>query len=603
MKRYSGRLIFIISHFTILILAVMVFVGISYRIRNYVTNEMADKQALVMKQAMNATDQEIEKVIKKAIDISRDEYVQWFYYIEEPFTPDELFYSVKLVDRLRGFYSNDPLIEDYYVYFGKSGRIANANSFYKKQQFYDLVWSYKEMTKEQWEDRILNETESGVFVGGQMMKQDSTEKELLTYIYQMQKAKDHGLGQVVLLLDAKQIVSQLKVGIRHGAVKITDSQGRHILYCQTDDEIDADLPAYEREGWKIINSHGSKLLVNSVHSEKTGWVYTSYLPMKYVTENADWINRLIVTGVLLLMILGTPLCYYWARKSYMPIQKMLRIFSESGYRRDEKGKSDMDYLEQSLCLVLDKHKDLEAVYQKALDDYNCLEENLQNKSVWKSYRQGSVKFSAQEKHKLINLIKTRDKQGWNRVLNEIYTKNDCENLSSAEVHRLYLFVVDMVLITMDDDGVDISRSFEGQAGLIDHLLKSSGWDELINAMDKIFEHIGYLLNENKLDTKERVAEKAIDYMKTHYSDNNFGLGVMADALGISQEHLSRVIKGVTGKTYMEILNGIRIEHAKIYLKTTDMKLDEIAEQVGWGNARNFIRIFKQYEGITPGKYR
>ena len=92
-------------------------------------------------------------------------------------------------------------------------------------------------------------------------------------------------------------------------------------------------------------------------------------------------------------------------------------------------------------------------------------------------------------------------------------------------------------------------------------------------------------------------------MKTHYSDNNFGLGVMADALGISQEHLSRVIKGVTGKTYMEILNGIRIEHAKIYLKTTDMKLDEIAEQVGWGNARNFIRIFKQYEGITPGKYR
>jgi len=113
MKRYSGRLIFIISHFTILILAVMVFVGISYRIRNYVTNEMADKQALVMKQAMNATDQEIEKVIKKAIDISRDEYVQWFYYIEEPFTPDELFYSVKLVDRLRGFYSNDPLIEDY----------------------------------------------------------------------------------------------------------------------------------------------------------------------------------------------------------------------------------------------------------------------------------------------------------------------------------------------------------------------------------------------------------------------------------------------------------------------------------------------------------
>lgn len=345
MRRYSSRLIFIISHFTILILAVMVFVGISYQIRTYVTNEMADKQALVMKQAMNATDQEIEKVIKQAIEISQDEYVQWFYYIEEPLTPDELFYTVKLVNRMRGFYSNDPLIEDYYVYFGNSGRIANANSFYKKQQFYDLVWSYKQLTEKQWENEILNETESGVFVGEQLMKKDSTEKELLTYIYQIQKTAGDNHAQVVLLLDKEQIINHLKVGIRHGAVKITDSEGSHILYCQTEDVMDANLPVYDQEGWKIIKSHGEEILVNSVHSEKTGWVYTSFLPMKYVTEDADWINRLIIIGVVLLMLLGTPLCYYWARKSYIPIQKMIHIIAESGYGRDGKNKSDMDYLE------------------------------------------------------------------------------------------------------------------------------------------------------------------------------------------------------------------------------------------------------------------
>ena len=78
---------------------------------------------------------------------------------------------------------------------------------------------------------------------------------------------------------------------------------------------------------------------------------------------------------------------------------------------------------------------------------------------------------------------------------------------------------------------------------------------------------------------------------------------MAEELRVSPEHLSRVMKSVTGTNYIEILNQMRLEQAKIYLKSTNLKLEEIAERVGWGSARYFIRIFKQYEGITPTIYR
>lgn len=103
--------------------------------------------------------------------------------------------------------------------------------------------------------------------------------------------------------------------------------------------------------------------------------------------------------------------------------------------------------------------------------------------------------------------------------------------------------------------------------------------------------------------KELIAKRAIEYMKKHYCESGFSLSLMADQLRVSPEHLSRVMKSVTGTNYVEMLNQMRLEQAKIYLKTTDLKLEEIAGRAGWGSARYFIRIFKQYEGITPGQYR
>lgn len=607
MKRNSGKMIFVISHFTILILAVAILAGMSYKISGYVTDEMADKQAVVMKQAMSTADMQIEKAIKKAVDISQDEYVQWFYYIDEPLSNEERFFSVKLVERLGTFFDGDPFVADYYVYFGKSGRIANANSFYPMKQFYELVWSYNEMTETEWEERILNRTGGSGFLGGQIVKKDSAQRELLTYVHQIQKADTSEPSKVVLLLDAEQIRNHLRVGMQHGMVQITDAEGNHLLDCGIGD-MSQKVPqenrlAHKQDGWEIVNLQGGKMLVNSVYSERTGWVYTSWLPMKYVTEDVKQINRMILLGVLALVVLGCPLCLYWGRRSYTPIRKLMGIFSEFGYRRDERNRSDLDYLEQSLCLVLEKHKDLEQVYQNALEQYQSLEENMQSQPVWEVYRQGTVCFSAAQKRKLVNYVMAGEQAKWNRMLEEICEQNKCDELSADKAHKVMLFVVDMVLIAIDDAGIDISRSFEGKEGLIENLLRSSERGGLVASTDDIFRHISGLINEHKLNTKEETADKAIEYMKQHYSDNDFGLGVMADMMHISPEHLSRVIKGVTGKNYTEILNRIRLEQAKIYLKTTDMKLDEIAQKVGCGNARNLIRIFKQYEGITPGKYR
>jgi len=51
------------------------------------------------------------------------------------------------------------------------------------------------------------------------------------------------------------------------------------------------------------------------------------------------------------------------------------------------------------------------------------------------------------------------------------------------------------------------------------------------------------------------------------------------------------------------MTKLRLAEAKRLLGETDMKIEEIAEAVGYLGSNAFIRIFRKYEGITPGKYR
>ena len=48
---------------------------------------------------------------------------------------------------------------------------------------------------------------------------------------------------------------------------------------------------------------------------------------------------------------------------------------------------------------------------------------------------------------------------------------------------------------------------------------------------------------------------------------------------------------------------VRINKAKELLKREELTIAQIGQAVGYSNANAFIRVFKNYEGITPGKYK
>ena len=96
--------------------------------------------------------------------------------------------------------------------------------------------------------------------------------------------------------------------------------------------------------------------------------------------------------------------------------------------------------------------------------------------------------------------------------------------------------------------------------------------------------------------------KALTYITDHFTEN-INLEVVSNFVGVSTSHLSRVLNNSCGSSFSDILNALRIHHAKILLNETDMSISDVAYASGYGSLRNFNRIFKKNYGVTPKEMR
>ena len=100
-----------------------------------------------------------------------------------------------------------------------------------------------------------------------------------------------------------------------------------------------------------------------------------------------------------------------------------------------------------------------------------------------------------------------------------------------------------------------------------------------------------------------VISRAEKYVKENFRDPNISLISVAQHVGMSAAHFSTVFSQTTGRPFIHYLTGMRIEQAKELLKTTNMKLADIAMEIGYNEPNYFSHVFRKTTGMTPKEYR
>jgi two-component system response regulator YesN len=104
------------------------------------------------------------------------------------------------------------------------------------------------------------------------------------------------------------------------------------------------------------------------------------------------------------------------------------------------------------------------------------------------------------------------------------------------------------------------------------------------------------------DKLSRPSLRAKEYIDDHYAER-IPLEEIASHAFVAPTHLCMIFRQETGRTVHEYLTEVRMDHARLLLKTTEMTNHEVAIRTGYSESSYFSKAFKRHTGLSPTEYR
>ncbi len=154
-------------------------------------------------------------------------------------------------------------------------------------------------------------------------------------------------------------------------------------------------------------------------------------------------------------------------------------------------------------------------------------------------------------------------------------------------------------------GVSTDRESLKRAYFSTKVVPQKQHDSVVKLLEIFAQHLSMLSNQifvQQRDAEPPVIAKARQFINEHQGDE-LSLGQVAKAVNMSSFYFCKLFKKVTGINYTDYLSRVRIEKAKNLLLNPNLRVSEIAYEVGFQSLTHFNRVFKKILGQSPTTYR
>ena len=109
--------------------------------------------------------------------------------------------------------------------------------------------------------------------------------------------------------------------------------------------------------------------------------------------------------------------------------------------------------------------------------------------------------------------------------------------------------------------------------------------------------------QKEVDSTNSMPVRTVKQLISKNFANTISLDDLAKEVNLSPPYLSELFKNETGETISNYIQRTRIEMAQHLLLTTMMNVTEVADAVGYADAKYFSRVFRKHLGIRPSDFR
>jgi two-component system response regulator YesN len=198
------------------------------------------------------------------------------------------------------------------------------------------------------------------------------------------------------------------------------------------------------------------------------------------------------------------------------------------------------------------------------------------------------------------LLEAGKRSELNQRINEVFARLKEETADYRHLEALYYGLVHTVYNVFQKKNISMQEVYtSGDWRDVQSITKSLVRSELW-ASNFLRTALDYLSDHSK--DVSSVVSKVIQFIDRRLSDD-FCREDIAAHVYLNAAYLSRLFKKETGMSLSDYIMDVRVKKAKMLLEKTNMKISDVAQQVGYVHFSHFSKMFKRATGLAPYEFR
>lgn len=203
-----------------------------------------------------------------------------------------------------------------------------------------------------------------------------------------------------------------------------------------------------------------------------------------------------------------------------------------------------------------------------------------------------------------HISSSEDLQSRAIVMSDAFTNKLFPN---SDANKLYISILNNPIACFENEENVFSNYYE----LLRNLVRSPHTNYKIDAARHLtlamfygYSHMKHIFSSNKIKTtrQEEIFSEFLKLLSLNYKQSR-NVTFYADKLCITSKHLSQVVKEVSGKSALDIIEEYVITECKALLLSTTMTIQQISDSLNFTTQSVFGKYFKRVTGISPSEYR
>jgi AraC-type DNA-binding domain-containing proteins len=434
-----------VSYALILIIPIVV-ASITYIISlGIIKDEVSKAQSASMEQVKSIVDGKIQEIDRLSSEFSLNQKLNNIMNLEHPLEGNDILNIIDIQKDIAKFKVSNNFIDDIYVYINNNNFIFTESTSYEEDEFENTSNKYFFMSSSE----LMSLVHSNQFRNYKIVKKDigngKTENKVV--IFQSIYLTDFKVPKATLII----VIDENKFNQLLQNVEWT-SQANMLVVNSRNEFIGTEgissLPSslsYDNLKSKASTFYGkiakNEMAISHIKSEYIPWEYVSIIHSKVFLEKVEYIKNIIYIYIIMCLISGLLVAYFFAKKNYSPVEKMTKMFNNRLGKLSSKEENEFSFLENSLKKLFDEN---ESFFTKLSQQNEAMRNNLlirlakgrinNVKTLRDSLEAYTIKF---ESDNFLVIIFSIDK-----LCNQYFEENDKENEDAANL--IYFIIRNVV---------------------------------------------------------------------------------------------------------------------------------------------------------------